>query len=189
MAQHPAAGGSRHTWPACRYTSFATVYLLAGLAGSVASYALTELTTVGASGALFGLLGALAAYFARNPKLERAGLQLLFIGAVVSFNFLIGGDEGGMVDNTGHAAGLLTGVWLGWWLSPQWQVRRLRSMPPSRGKLLPYKPVIKSLRCKRLPYKPVRIARVQLQIVARTGSLASVFWSYGATAPSATALI
>ena len=122
----------------CRYKRFAALYLLSGLSGSTASYLLTDLTTVGASGACFGLVGALVAYFARNPRLERAGFQLLFLIGIVSFNFLLGADEGGMIDNTGHVAGFLSGLWLGWGLSPQWQLQVCLShaQPECRGMLL-----------------------------------------------------
>ena len=115
-----------HSNAICRYKRFAAVYLLAGLSGSVASYVLSDLTTVGASGALFGLLGALVAYFAKNPKLERAGQQIFYILGILGFNVLLGMDEGGMVDNTGHFAGFAAGLWLGAFLAPRWQVRRCR---------------------------------------------------------------
>jgi Rhomboid family len=106
-----------------RYKRFTVLYLLSGLAGSVASYVLADLTTAGASGALFGLLGALAAYFARNPRLERAAFQLIYIAAILGVNVVLGLDDGCMADNTGHLAGFATGLWLGWFLAPQWKVR------------------------------------------------------------------
>ena len=83
---------------------------------------LTDLTTVGASGAVFGLLGALVAYFARNASLERAAQQIFYILGVVTFNLLLGLDERGMIDNTGHMAGFAAGLWLGWFLAPRWEV-------------------------------------------------------------------
>ena len=121
---HNEACVCQHSGVMCRYKRFAAVYLLAGLSGSVASYVLSDLTTVGASGALFGLLGALVAYFAKNPKLERAGQQIFYILGILGFNVLLGMDEGGMVDNTGHFAGFAAGLWLGAFLAPRWQVRQ-----------------------------------------------------------------
>ena len=106
---------------------FLAIFLLTGLSGSVASYLLTDLVTVGASGALFGLLGALAAYFVRNPGLQRAQQQLFFILGVCALNLALGSDDGSMIDNTGHIAGFASGLWLGWWLSPKWKVRAVAS--------------------------------------------------------------
>lgn len=104
------------------YRSFLALYLLSGLAGSTASLLSSDLVTVGASGALFGLLGALVAYFIRNPKLQWARLQVVYILGVVALNIALGTDRGSMIDNSGHIAGFLSGLWLGWFLCPQWKV-------------------------------------------------------------------
>lgn len=86
---------------------------------------LGDLVTVGASGSIFGLLGALFAYFLRNRALAQSGPQLLLISSLLAFNIVLGLDEGGMVDNSGHLAGFAAGVWLGWSTCPQWKVRLL----------------------------------------------------------------
>jgi membrane associated rhomboid family serine protease len=78
--------------------------------------------TVGASGGIFGLLGALAAYFARNPNLQRSRLQLLFLFALVAINIALGTVEGSLIDNGGHIAAFAGGLWLGWHTCPLWQV-------------------------------------------------------------------
>jgi hypothetical protein len=121
-ADSPSASEPKQRKRGCRYERFTAIFLLSGLSGSVASYMLSNLVTVGASGALFGLLGALAAYFVRNPRLERANQQLLYIFGILGVNIVLGLDEGGMIDNTGHIAGFVAGLWLGWWLSPRWKV-------------------------------------------------------------------
>jgi membrane associated rhomboid family serine protease len=108
---------------ACRYAYFAAIYILCGITGNVTSYCLDERVTVGASCAIFGLLGALAAYFLRNPRLERGPQQLLLLFGLVGLNVLLGLDEGGMIDNTGHISGLLAGLWLGWNTCPRWEVQ------------------------------------------------------------------
>eukprot|EP00892_Ulva_mutabilis_P008324 jgi/Ulvmu1/5864/UM025_0126.1 len=114
--------------------TFAALFLLSGAAGSVASFMLSNLVTVGASGAIFGLLGALYAYFLRNRRLQQSSTQLLLITALVGLNFALGFDEGSMVDNTGHAAGFLTGLWLGWNTCPRWQVVRTdQGAPPKKA--------------------------------------------------------
>jgi rhomboid protease GluP len=116
------------------YRSFLAVYLLSGLAGSSASFLASDLVTVGASGALFGLLGALAAYFIRNPKLQRAGLQLVYIIGVVALNIALGSDAGSMIDNSGHIAGFISGLWLGWFLCPKWKVGTAVALGDSYGR-------------------------------------------------------
>jgi len=102
--------------------TFAAVYLLSGLAGSTASLLASDLVTVGASGAVFGLLGALGGYFARNRELENSARQLLFLGALASFNFLLGAQPDSQVDNAGHVGGLLAGAWLGYAMGPRFRV-------------------------------------------------------------------
>lgn len=107
---------------ACSKTYFAAIFLLTGVAGNVASFMLDDLVTVGASGGIFGLLGALAAYFLRNRRLAQAAPQLLLISGLLGLNVLLGLDEGSMVDNTGHVAGFVSGLWLGWNTCPLWEV-------------------------------------------------------------------
>ena len=96
---------------------------------------LGDLVTVGASGSIFGLLGALFAYFLRNRALAQSGPQLLLISSLLAFNIVLGLDEGGMVDNSGHLAGFAAGVWLGWSTCPQWKVRLLLCVRVTRTKL------------------------------------------------------
>lgn len=81
-----------------------------------------DLATVGASGAIFGLLGAIAAYFFRNPDLERSRMQLVFLLGLLTFNIALGATEGSLVDNSGHVTGFMSGLWLGWHTCPIWKV-------------------------------------------------------------------
>ena len=106
------------------YDRFLFIYLSSGLSGSLASLLFSESVTVGASGALLGLLGALMAYFLRNPTLSRANWQLGFLAVTAALNLGIGLDGDGLVDNTGHVAGLLTGLALGLGMGPRWEARR-----------------------------------------------------------------
>jgi rhomboid protease GluP len=108
----------------CRYYYFVAIYLLSGAAGNVVSFMFNDLITVGASGAIFGLLGALTAYFARNPNLERSAIQIAFLLGLVTLNIALGTMEDTMVDNAGHIAGFVSGLWLGWSACPVWKVSR-----------------------------------------------------------------
>eukprot|EP00884_Botryococcus_braunii_P019248 jgi/Botrbrau1/6006/Bobra.104_1s0034.2 len=109
--------------------TFLTVYLGAGLAGSTASFLLSDLTTVGASSAIFGLLGALGAYFLKNRSLQNAGWQLVFIFGIALLNFGLGTEESSLIDNTGHVAGFICGLALGYLMAPKLVVLREPGVP------------------------------------------------------------
>eukprot|EP00899_Mesostigma_viride_P004954 jgi/Mesvir1/1445/Mv14436-RA.1 len=101
------------------YRTFGVVYLFSGLGGSIISFLLTDNTSVGASGALFGLVGALVAYFLRNPSLFRSRLQLAYLVGILLLNFWLSSDPDSYINTTGHVAGLLSGLFLGWYMVPR----------------------------------------------------------------------
>jgi rhomboid protease GluP len=109
------------------------LYLCSGISGVLFSTAFTPQTSVGASGAIFGLLGALGAFlFVNRESFGRAGqMQLRQIVFVALLNLVFGLQPG--IDNWGHLGGLLFGAWLGWSISPRFEIlmdelgrRRLR---------------------------------------------------------------
>ena len=104
------------------YATFLTIYFFSGLGGSVCSLLLSDVVSVGASGAIFGLLGALGGYFLRNPGISSAPRQLLFIGALVSFNLVLGSSTDSLIDNAGHLGGLGVGLYLGYAMGPNFAV-------------------------------------------------------------------
>lgn len=99
--------------------SYATIYLVAGIAASLASISWNpDVNSVGASGAIFGLLGALAAIQVHNDgsipisvlkPLRRS--SLIYIGVA-----LLAGFESSEIDNAAHVGGLLAGYLLGYTL-------------------------------------------------------------------------
>jgi len=104
------------------YATFLAIYLFSGLGGSVCSLLFSDVVSVGASGAIFGLLGALGGYFLRNPGISSAPRQLLFLGALVSFNLVLGSTADSLVDNAGHLGGLAVGLYLGYAMGPNFAV-------------------------------------------------------------------
>ncbi|MBZ5687643.1 MAG: rhomboid family intramembrane serine protease [Acidobacteriia bacterium] len=96
--------------------TFATIYLITGVAGGLASIAWNpRVLSVGASGAIFGLAGALIASFYLGefslPRVAISGtLRSLVIFAVFNLGF---GQILGTVDNACHIGGLVSGLILG----------------------------------------------------------------------------
>lgn len=107
------------------HVPFAALYLISGFGGVLASFAFNNRLSVGASGAIFGLVGALGTYFARHRQaFGQAGRrQLLNIIAITAYNLVFGFLYPG-IDNHGHFGGLLTGIALGWALSPDYAIVR-----------------------------------------------------------------
>lgn len=48
-----------------------------------------------------GHAGALGGYFLRNPRLQGAGRQALYIVGVAGFNVALGASQGSLIDNSG----------------------------------------------------------------------------------------
>jgi membrane associated rhomboid family serine protease/Tfp pilus assembly protein PilF len=96
--------------------TFATVYLICGLAASLASIAWTPgVLSVGASGAIFGIAGALiSSFYLGEFSLPRAALGgtlrslLIFAGYNLFFGAVIA-----RTDNAAHVGGLVMGLTLG----------------------------------------------------------------------------
>jgi rhomboid protease GluP len=98
--------------------TFATVYLICGLAASLASvmwHAPISVPSVGASGAIFGIAGALiASFYLGEFSVPRAAVSgmLRSVVAFVGYNLFFGAVIGS-IDNAAHVGGLLMGLLLG----------------------------------------------------------------------------
>jgi rhomboid protease GluP len=96
--------------------TFASVYLISGVAGSVASVAWHPGTvSAGASGAIFGIAGALiASFYLGEFSLPRAAIQpsLRSVVMFAGYNLLFGAVSG-RTDNAAHIGGLVCGLALG----------------------------------------------------------------------------
>ncbi len=115
------------------HNRFLIVYLLGGLLGSVASalFGGENVYSVGASGAVFAILAAEFVYLWHHRQLMgaagRARRQTLVVFAVLTFiggfiSQLPGSDV--LIDNWGHAGGLIGGLLLSWRISPILNLRR-----------------------------------------------------------------
>jgi membrane associated rhomboid family serine protease len=97
--------------------TYAIVYLICGIGASLTSAAWHPYTpSVGASGAIFGLAGALLAGFKLGefsvPRAELSG-ALRSLGVFVVFSLISGAVFSGVVDNSAHIGGLITGLIVG----------------------------------------------------------------------------
>ncbi len=99
------------------YRKFFSIYIISGMSGSILSYLLNySQVGVGASGAIFGLAGAIFASGLkyRNTSLNQIGMSLL---PFIVINLLIGALSPA-IDNAAHVGGVLSGMLLGWVVSP-----------------------------------------------------------------------
>lgn len=111
---------------------FLLTYFLGGLAGSAFSFLLSARDSVGASGAIFGLIGVMGAYLFRHRKqLSGAQARLTNILFIAGYN-LFYGFVAPRVDNWAHIGGLLAGLALGWFLSPNYEIVQLDPATPPR---------------------------------------------------------
>ena len=103
---------------------FLTIYVISGIAGNVAYYvAGPNAVSAGASGAIFGLIGAEIAFFVSNRALfgsfSRQRLSNLALVVVINLAF---GFLGRGINNLAHLGGLVSGLALGFALTPRHQV-------------------------------------------------------------------
>lgn len=98
---------------------FFALYILSGMGGVLMSFAFSRYDSIGASSALFGLIGAWIPLLVRNQDLlANTRGQLWQIIQVIVINLLIGLSPG--IDNWAHVGGLLTGLALGWLITPRY---------------------------------------------------------------------
>jgi len=102
---------------------FLVLYFLAGLFGSMLSFDFGARISVGASGAIFGLAGALMVFFARHHEMfgKRGRWQFINIAAIIAINLIIDVNLPS-IDNWGHLGGLIAGLALGWYFTPDYQL-------------------------------------------------------------------
>jgi len=95
---------------------FLAFYLLTAAGASTASVVISGVPAVGASGAIFGVLGVLlAGTRVHRPVLDVRSRSLVGqLGFWVVLNLGLGfAFGGGMIDNSAHIGGLVSGMWLG----------------------------------------------------------------------------
>jgi rhomboid protease GluP len=103
---------------------FLLIFFLTGIGGNVLTLLVNPVPSVGASGGIFGLLGALIAFFYRNRDRlgawGQANLRGLLLTAGINFVITFSIPQ---VNQMAHIGGLVTGLFLGYFLSP-WQVKK-----------------------------------------------------------------
>lgn len=103
---------------------FATIYFLSGVAGNVAYYAAgPNSVSAGASGAIFGLIGAEIAFLVSNRAMfgSFSKQRLLNLAFLVVINLAFG-FMGRGINNLAHLGGLVTGLALGFALTPRHRI-------------------------------------------------------------------
>ena len=101
---------------------FLLIFVLTGIAGNLASHVLapTAGLKAGASGAIAGVLGALGGT-SLDPGWRRRFARWQVLGALAAvYALLVGAGPGS--DHVAHLGGLLSGIVLGRWLTPQSRV-------------------------------------------------------------------
>jgi rhomboid protease GluP len=104
---------------------FSAIYFISGLAGNVLYYvAGPNIISAGASGAIFGLIGAEVAFLVSNRGLFRSfrRQRLLNLAFLIVINLALGFRSGSGINNLAHMGGLVTGLILGFALTPRHRV-------------------------------------------------------------------
>ena len=102
------------------FTRFFSIFLLTGLAGSAATMLfIPDCISAGASGALFGLIGMGITYFHRARQIR---IRQFFVRWAI-YGFLFGMFIG--ANNVAHAAGALTGIFLGIFIEEKQKRRKI----------------------------------------------------------------
>lgn len=116
---------------------FLVIFLLTSWGAILASYTFSQGLAIGASGALFGIIGGLITFFFRQrEKISGAHLKFKTMYTLVFINIIFGMLIP-RVDNAAHIGGLITGLLLGWFISPEYTIEK----DNEAGKLLVVKKI------------------------------------------------
>ena len=101
-------------------TRFLLIYIMTGIWGNIFSFISGISVGAGASGALFGVAGSYAAYLYLNKDdLGKFGREsLVGLSWIVGINIIFGFTVSG-IDNSAHLGGLISGIIIGYFLSPK----------------------------------------------------------------------
>ena len=99
---------------------FLLIYIMTGVWGNIFSFIAGISVGAGASGALFGIAGSYAAYLYLNKDdLGKFGREsLVGLSWIVGINIIFGFTVSG-IDNSAHLGGLISGIIIGYFLSPR----------------------------------------------------------------------
>ena len=103
---------------------FLTVFLLTSWGAILASYTFSSGIAIGASGAVFGIIGCLVIfYFKQRGKVSGATIRFKSMYTLIIIN-LIFGFLIPKIDNFAHLGGLITGIFVGWLLCPEYYTEK-----------------------------------------------------------------
>ncbi len=98
------------------------IYLLTGWGSTLASYIFSPGLAIGASGVVFGIIGCLISfYFSQKGKVTGANYKFKSMYTLVIINLILGFMMP-RIDNSAHIGGILTGLFSGWLLSPEYEI-------------------------------------------------------------------
>lgn len=104
---------------------FLLTYLLSSWGASLASYTFSSEIAIGASGALFGIIGSLVVFFFRQrEKVSGANMKFKTMYTLIIINLLFGLVIP-RIDNSAHIGGLLTGLFSGWFIAPEYKIEKI----------------------------------------------------------------
>lgn len=103
---------------------FFLIYIFSSWGASLASYAFSPNIAIGASGAIFGIIGGLIIFFFRQrEKVTGANFKFKSMYTLVIINLLFG-ILLPRIDNSAHLGGLITGLFSGWFISPEYKIEK-----------------------------------------------------------------
>lgn len=103
---------------------FLILLLLTSWGAILASYTFSPGIAIGASGVVFGIIGGLIVFFFRQrEKVGGAILKFKTMYTLVIINIILGLVIP-RIDNAAHIGGLITGLLIGWFISPEYNVQK-----------------------------------------------------------------
>ena len=107
---------------------FLIIYLLSSWGAGLASYSFSDGIAIGASGVVFGIIGSLIIFFFRQrEKVTGANLKFKSMYTLVIINLLFGFLLP-RIDNYAHMGGLVTGLIIGWFISPEYKIEKVEEL-------------------------------------------------------------
>lgn len=103
---------------------FLLLFLTTSWGAILASYAFSPGIAIGASGVVFGILGGLIIFFFRQrEKVRGAHLKFKTMYTLGAINIILGIIIP-KIDNAAHIGGLMTGLLIGWFISPEYNIQK-----------------------------------------------------------------
>ncbi len=103
---------------------FFLIFIFSAWGAGLTSYIFSDGIAIGASGAIFGILGSLIVFFYKQKeKITGANIKFRSMYTVAIINIVLGFLLP-RIDNSAHVGGLVAGLIISWFLSPEYRIEK-----------------------------------------------------------------